>query len=355
MNIRARCFIATCLILIMTVAVACGRKTSPQIPDSPRPEAVKDIKVTTRDRVVYLSWPIPARNVEGRDITPTDIQQFSVYRAEIKRERKKVKHKIYAEINMADLSPEMLRGNRIIWRDRNLQYGRSYSYRVRAISVRGGTSPQSDAVRIRPLMSLASPQGLAAQGKDSVVQLSWEPVTTQRDGSHYDGFIGYNIYRGTERNRFDELALNKAPLTKTSFEDIAVSNDSTYFYMVRSVDSPYLSGKESPDSEEASATPRDMTPPDSPKGLTVVPGVGRAFLTWNENSERDIAGYNVYRLAGGSKNYKKLTDKPLTRTTFSDEAVTQGAVFFYYITAVDKAGNEGSRSKAKKATIEKLQ
>ncbi len=56
--------------------------------------------------------------------------------------------------------------------------------------------------------------------------------------------------------------------------------------MVRSVDSPALPWKESLDSEEVSATPRDMTPPARPTGLTVVPGVGRAFLTWNENKEQ---------------------------------------------------------------------
>ena len=258
MNNRVSCFVAACLLLVLTTAVACGRKTLPQVPDSPRPEVIQGIKVMTRDTAAFLSWPIPARNVEGRDIASADIRQFRIYRAEIGRDSKKGRYKLYAEINMADPSPAEVRNNRVFWSDRNLKYGQVYSYQVRAVSVRGGVSPVSDDVRAAPLLSLAVPQGLAAQANDSSIQLSWAPVTTRMDGSHYEGFVGYNLYRGTEKSRSDELPLNKEPLRTTSFKDTTVSNDTTYYYMVRSVDSPALPWRESLDSEEVSATPRDM-------------------------------------------------------------------------------------------------
>ncbi len=256
---------------------------------------------------------------------------------------------------MANPSPAEVRNNRVFWSDRNLKYGQVYSYQVRAISVRGGVSPLSDEVRVAPLLSLAIPKDLTAQGNDSSIQLSWDPVTTRMDGSHYEGFVGYNVYRGTEKNRYDESPLNKEPLRTNSFKDTAVVNDRTYYYMVRSVDSPALPWRESLDSEEASATPRDMTPPARPTGLTVVPGVGRAFLTWNENKERDLAGYHVYRSTRSGRDYVRLTDKALTRTTFSDETAKQGVEYYYMITAVDQAGNESTGSEEKKALIEKLQ
>ncbi len=334
--------------------IACGRKTPPLVPDSPRPAMIKDIKITTRDRTAFLSWPIPVRNVEDRALAPADIRQFYVYRAEVKREKKKFRHKVYAEIDMADPSPAELRNNRVFWIDRHLKYSQVYSYRIRAISARGGTSPQSDEVRTMPLMSLAVPRGLAAEASDSSIQLSWDPISTRIDGSHYEGFIGYHIYRRDGKNHFEELPLNNEPLRQNSFEDIAVSNDRTYFYIVRSVDNPTPPWKESLDSEEVSATPRDTTPPGKPVGLTVVPGVGRAFLTWNENGERDIVGYNVYRSTKSGRKYEKLTDKPLSLTTFSDESAKQGAVYSYVVTAVDRAGNESARSGKKTARIEKL-
>jgi fibronectin type 3 domain-containing protein/predicted small lipoprotein YifL len=354
MTNRVSWFFAACLLLVLTTAVGCGRKTPPQVPDSPRPEMIQGIKVMTRDTDAFLSWPMPARNVEGRDITSADIRLFRIYRADIGRDRKKGRYKLYAEINMADPWPAEIRNNRVFWSDRNLKYGQVYGYQVRAVSVRGGVSPVSDEVRATPMMSLAVPKGLSAQAHDSSIRLSWDPVTTRMDGSHYEGFVGYNLYRGTERKRPDELPLNKEPLRTNSFKDTAVSNDSTYYYIVRTVDNAALPWRESPDSEEASATPRDMTPPARPTGVTVVPGVGRAFLTWNENKERDLNGYYVYRSTRRSGNFRKLTDKVLTLTTFSDETAKQGSVYYYMVTAVDKAGNEGEGSEKKKALIEKL-
>jgi fibronectin type 3 domain-containing protein len=269
-------------------------------------------------------------------------------------DKKAVRYKLYAEIDMANPSPAEVRNGKVFWSDQNLKYGQAYSYRVRALSVRGGVSPMSDEVRIVPLLSLAAPRNLTAQASDSSIKLTWAPTTTRTDGSSFDGFVGYNLYRGTEKGRYDDLPLNKEPLRTNSFKDSTVANDRTYYYMVRSVDSPALPWKESLDSFEASATPRDLTPPARPTGLTVVPGIGRAFLTWNENKEPDLAGYHVYRSAVSGKAYVRLTDKVLTRTTFSDETAKQGAVYYYKITALDRTGNESAGSEEKMASIEKL-
>lgn len=353
MNIRVQWLFAACFILVLTTAAACGRKTLPLVPDSPRPGMIQDVTVMTRDTVAFFSWPIPTRNIEGRDLAPADIRLFRVYRAEFGRDKKKVRYKLYAELDTQNPSPAELRNNTVFWTDRDLKYGQVYGYRIRAISLRGGVSPLSDEMWIVPLLSLAVPKGLAAQGNDSFVQLSWDPVTTRTDGSHYDGIIGYNIYRGTEKGRSEALPLNKEPLRTNSFKDTAVVNSKTYYYRARSVDSPALPWKESLDSEEVSATPKDMTPPDKPTGLTVVPGVGRAFLTWNENKERDLAGYRVYRSTRTGKDYERLTDTVLTRTTFSDETAKPGATYYYRITAVDRADNESTGSEEKKADVEK--
>ncbi len=75
---------------------------------------------------------------------------------------------------MADPSPAEVRNGTVFWNDQNLKYGQVYRYRIRAMSVRGGVSPMSDEVRVAPLLSLAVPKGLAAQGGDSSVKLSWD-------------------------------------------------------------------------------------------------------------------------------------------------------------------------------------
>jgi len=354
MKIRLRCLIGICLALILAASSACGRKTPPLVPDKPRPETVKDIKAVTRDAVAFLSWPLPVRNSEGKSMNPADIQRFRIYRADIRRDRKQARYKLLVEVDMTNPAPAYVRNGVVFWSDRNLKYEQAYGYRIRAISTRGGMSKWSDEVRVAPLLSLAIPKGVVANGGDTINQLSWERVTTRMDGSRYNGFIGYNVYRGTEKGRYEEAPVNKEPLRTNSYNDTAVENERAYFYMIRSVDSPTPPWKEGLDSDEATATPRDMTPPDGPTGLTVVPGVNRVFLTWNENKERDLAGYHVYRSTMSGRDYKRLTDRLLTRSTFSDETVKAETTYYYIITAVDRSGNESVPSGEKNALVEKL-
>ncbi|MFA5072587.1 MAG: hypothetical protein WC539_01600 [Nitrospirota bacterium] len=287
-------------------------------------------------------------------MSPADIQQFRIYRAEFRRDRKKARYKLYQELDMANPAPAVIRNGVVYWSDHHLRYGQVYGYRIRAVSVRGGVSNWSEEARVAPLVSLAIPKGFVAEGGDTKNLLAWESVTTRMDGSTYTGFVGYNVYRGTEQNRYEEAQLNTEPLRTPSYVDSAVEIGRTYYYIVRSVDSPTPPWHESLDSREASATPRKLTPPKRPTGLTVVPGINRVFLTWAEGTESDLAGYSVYRSTRSGRAYERLTEKPLNRTTFSDETVKARTTYYYVVTSVDKYGNESAHSREHKAFVENI-
>ncbi len=342
------------LTLILTIVASCGRKTAPLTPDSPRPEAITDVKVVARDNFAYLTWRVPIKNIENKEMPPAAIAGFRVYRAEMGSGTKKARYKLYAEISMANPAPAEVKNGLVFWIDKNLKYGQVYAYKIRATSMRGGVSAFSNEIRIVPLLSLAPPKNLAAAGGDSSVLFTWDAVATRMDGSRYEGFVGYNVYRGTGQGRYDETPLNQEPLRTLSYKDTAVVINKTYYYMVRSVDSPTPPWKESVDSAEVSAAPKKLTPPEKPTGLTVVPGVGRIFLTWNENKERDLDGYHVYRSEKSGRDHAKLTDKLLNRSTYSDETVKPRITYYYVVTAVDKYGNESQPSKEQKAYAERL-
>jgi hypothetical protein len=354
MNRRSRLRIAVSLVLMLAFTAACGRKTDPLIPDSPRPEEVKGIEAETRDAAAYLSWPIPVRNVEGRSMSTTDIVQFRIYRAELGRDNRMGRYRQYADIDMSNPAPATVVNNVVTWSDEHLKYGQTYGYRIRALSARGGISRQSEEIRVVPLLPLNIPLGVAAVGLDSYVDLTWEPVKTWLDGKPAAGFVGYNIYRGTDSGSHDATPLNKEPLRDTAYKDSAVVNNHTYYYIVRSIANQVPPWNESPDSAETSATPRDLTPPHRPTGLTVVSGVNRVFLTWNENKEADLAGYYVYRSTRSGRGYKRLTDKIINRTTYSDDKVESDVTYYYIVTALDQAGNESVPSVEKKVYVEKF-
>ena len=336
---------AVLALALLLPAFSCGRKTDPIVPDSPRPEAVAGIKVALRADVAFLSWPLPGRNVEGKKMDPSEIGGFVIYRAEVQSDKKRPRFREHAAISLDAPGPAELKNGTVFWSDRNLRYGQVYAYRIRALGRRGGVGVYSEAVLAVPVPTLMPPEKLRAAAGDGAVELTWHPVTVKTDGSKNDGFTGYTVYRREDKGMYGETPVNSEPLRATSYRDTAVVNDRIYYYVVRAVDSPAQPWRESLNSNEASAQPKDMTPPSPPAGLTVVPGVGRVFLTWDENRERDVAGYHVYRSLTVGKEYARLTDKPIIRTTYSDGTVQAD---------MDRAGNEGKPSKEQKAQPEKL-
>ena len=76
MKIRSRWLLAACLVFVLAPVASCGRKTDPLTPASPRPEMVQDLKAVARDAFVFLSWPVPTKNAEGKGMNPADLFGF---------------------------------------------------------------------------------------------------------------------------------------------------------------------------------------------------------------------------------------------------------------------------------------
>jgi fibronectin type 3 domain-containing protein len=91
----------------------------------------------------------------------------------------------------------------------------------------------------------------------------------------------------------------------------------------------------------------DIYPPSAPS--LAAPGVapGRVALFWTANPEPDVAGYFLYRSTEANlpkDKWTKLTPALYTKTTFTDENVETGKTYYYYVVAVDTAGNAGPPS-----------
>ena len=69
---------------------------------------------------------------------------------------------------------------------------------------------------------------------------------------------------------------------------------------------------------------------------------GRISIFFATNTEPDVVGYDIYRSTDENlpkDRWTKLNAAPLTRTAYQDENVESGKRYFYYIKAIDKAGN----------------
>ena len=95
---------------------------------------------------------------------------------------------------------------------------------------------------------MVAPTGLQASAGYESVTLSWLPY----DAPDFD-LAGHHVYR-SETPGSGYVQVNVAPIEGTTYMDMGLQNETTYYYVIAAVDSI---GSVSPRSHEASATPRE--------------------------------------------------------------------------------------------------
>ena len=85
--------------------------------------------------------------------------------------------------------------------------------------------------------------------------------------------------------------------------------------------------------------PEDVTPPATPGNFTLLGGGdGQVRLRWSANTEVDFNYYRLYRSVNNSNNFSLLVQ--LTQIEYLDRFLEYDSTYYYYLTAIDKAGNE---------------
>ncbi len=224
-------------------------------------------------------------------------------------------------------------------------------------------SVDSNVATLRPVPMPEPIADLRADVTQSAVVLKW--TAPQKSPVGAAQFSGYRAYRAeTEPGATAETSKTKSPptligesdATVPSFNDSNVEFGKTYTYIVRSVVQTPNGPQESGDSNSVVVTPKDTFPPAAPQGLVVVlvPTQGdvpaHLELSWAISPESDIAGYCVYRSDQEGTPGVRVTgneaSKLLLTPAFRDMNVQPGRRYFYSVTAVDRSGNESSRSAA---------
>ena len=179
-----------------------------------------------------------------------------------------------------------------------------YYYQVGAVNGAGLEGPWSHEASASPInLPPAAPAGLVATAGNGQVTLDWS------DNVEGD-LAGYRAYRGTTPGGPYGL-LTPSPLTASRFADDSVINDITYRYVVTAVDQ---AGFESPNSGEASATPRAGVPGleghwafDEGAGTTAQDSSGRGLTGTLVNGPIWITG-----MMGGALSFDGVDDAVTT-------------------------------------------
>jgi uncharacterized protein DUF4082 len=87
------------------------------------------------------------------------------------------------------------------------------------------------------------------------------------------------------------------------------------------------------------ATVVPIVPPPPPPPITHT-----VSLTWAPSTSPNIKGYNLYRSTVSGSSYTKLTASPVAATSYIDNAVAAGQIYYYVATTVDSSNNESTYS-----------
>ena len=181
-------------------------------------------------------------------------------------------------------------------------------------------------------MSVGAPTNLVATPDNAKVDLDWD------DNGEPD-LASYNVYRSTAVGG-PYTKINGALVATSTYTDTGLTNGTAYYYVVTAENT---SAQESGNSNEASATPQDF-PPAAPTGLTATTGHRETVLDWSDNTEPDLAGYNIYRSTTPGGPYTKINGPLVATSTYADTGLTNGAAYYYVVTAQDNGANESGYS-----------
>jgi fibronectin type 3 domain-containing protein len=273
--------------------------------DSTAPTAPGNLTLTPGDRKVDLVWDAATDN--------SGVVGYNVYR----------------RLTSGAFSSPVNGGTPVTttsFTNSGLTNGTTYVFAVTAVDAAGNESLKSLEDQATPNPAALAAPGLSpATAGDGKVDLSWTPVA---------GATTYNVYRATTATGTPTKIGSPTPATGTTFTDSTASNGTTYFYVVRAVNS---AGVESTDSNQVSATPK-AAPPAAVTGLTATAGDAKVDLNWTAVS--GATSYNVYRstTSGTFTAADKVNNAPVTASSFTSSGLTNGTQYFFIVRAVNAGG-----------------
>ncbi len=333
------------VMLALLISSGCGKR-KPPLPPIEKVSQRIEISGVQRGSLIVLSWTLPDKNASNQNLQ--NIKRADVYRlAEPLSAAMNLSEEEFASrstlISSVSITAADFDKKQFTYSD-TLQFaGQSarLRYAVRFVNEAGQKAAFSNFLLIEPTAKSAEqPTLVDSRISQDAISLTWNAPQKNVDGSQPVNILGYNIYR-TE-NEVTKI-LNKTPITSNGFEDTFFEFGKDYSYFVRTV-SLGSDGEpvESLDSNELAVKPLDNFPPAPPTAITIAAAPKNLSIFFAFNLERDVVGYKIYRTTDPSQpkvEWLLLTPETLPRNTFQDTNVKPGETYYYYLTALDSAGN----------------
>lgn len=302
----------------------------------------------------FIPWPLADWEAIVNDDQPYRAAAAMTIHGESKvepgfvKEAEDLENRFGVAILAADLDQGASEASGLRYFDQEMELDRPYIYRI-YVNTPEGVAPVDTVYEIyvhKDPLDLGSPQMIEPIESDKVVTIRWKRPTYGR------AFTAYYIERSSDGNSFERL--NELPyldisteLTKDldyiPYRDSLNENGIAYSYRVLGID-PFA--ELSAPSEVVKAEGRDETILSAPTNLEVAENGDALVLVWDymqNPKDKDIVGFNVYKSLDADAKFVRVNDEllPSGAVMYTDETPDQRETNYYYVSAVDAAGNEG--------------
>ena len=343
------------LLCFVSIGLAgCGTPGAPQPPSLKLPERVTNLTAVRAGNSVTLHWKMPRKTTDHLLIR--DSVKVAVCRREgagICQPAGEVSFAAQAEAEFQEALPASLSAGK----------PRQLDYFVELKSPKGRSAGLSNAASVVAGSAPAAVAGLTAEVRADGVALRWD----QNSSGGQSGAVRLHrklltpaapakkpsnspMQPETEPVLRDLFVEAPAEGQKAGALDHTAHFGESYEYTAQRVDRVAVGGATLELAGENSAPIRvnvvDIFPPAVPQGLVavLVPEEKTIDLSWQPDTDEDLAGYIVYRAESDGGWQRISPAQPLNGPAYRDATVEVGHSYRYAVSAIDLTGHESKRS-----------
>jgi hypothetical protein len=339
-------------------ATGCGMEGAPLPPSLNLPAPVSDLAAVRTGNRVSLTWTMPSKNTD---------KLLLKGKVDVRVCRKEGDQQPCVAAGHLDLAPDSA-GAFSEELPKELAAGapRELAYFVELRNRNGRSAGLSNGAVVLAGAAPAAVDGLEATLRKDGVVLRWNvapemtAVRLQRKLVTPPAAKAAQGPLAPQPEPVEQNLLVEAGQNASGTIDKNIRFGQTYEYRAQRVARVSVSGKamelDGPLSAPVRIEAKDVFPPTAPTGLAAVAVAGEAGaqgvdLSWQPNTEANLAGYAVYRRVAQGAWQRISPQEPVVGPGFHDGQVEAGRLYEYAVTAVGQNGHESGRSDSVQETV----
>ncbi|MDP4181798.1 MAG: PKD domain-containing protein, partial [Bacillota bacterium] len=283
-----------------------GTPINEYVIDHTPPSALTNVQITSGASYIDLKWEQSADE---------DLHYYNVYRS-VDNGTYAVFASGYQYLNI---------------RDRSVKNSSSYKYKITAVDTSGNESAAFETQKVKLIEDTEKPQILSASYADNSVLPANPMIRVLAE----DNYMLSSVTMKYRKASSEEWIVVNTIGDINKYSDVCAFDWDTTGLSEGKYDVVFtakdVNGYESDEFKVTYSL--NITAPKAPELKAEASG-WKVALSWNSNSEPDMAGYHILRSLDPDTNYAIIAKT--TKTTYEDTNVEAGKTYYYVVEAVDQ-------------------